>query len=75
MGLCYQWSLDFADPLNLTPRHNRYVLVMIEHISKWLELMPLLDRNNEGVAYAFLEKMCNKFGALVKVLTDQGMEF
>jgi hypothetical protein len=41
MGLGYQWNLDFASPLNLTPRHNRYVLVMIEHFSKWLELMSL----------------------------------
>jgi hypothetical protein len=48
---------------------------MIEHFSKWLDLMPLPDCNNEGVAYAFLDKVCNKFGALVKVLIDQGMEF
>jgi hypothetical protein len=32
MGLGYRWSLDFAGPV--TPRHNKYVLVMIEHFSK-----------------------------------------
>jgi len=36
MGLGYRCSLDFVNPLNLTPQHNRYVLVMIEHFSKWL---------------------------------------
>jgi hypothetical protein len=46
------WIL--ADPLNLTPQHNRYVLVMSEHFSKWLELFPLLDCSNEGASYAFL---------------------
>jgi hypothetical protein len=48
MGLRYQWSFDFANPLSLKLQHDRYVLVMIEHFSKWLELVMLLDRNNEG---------------------------
>ena len=34
MGLGYRWSLDFAGPLSLTIRHNKYVLVMVEHFSK-----------------------------------------
>jgi hypothetical protein len=46
---------------------------MIEHFSKWLELVPLLDRSREGVA--FMDKMFSKFGALVKVFIDQGTEF
>ncbi len=49
MRLGYQWNLDFASLLNLTLQHNYYVLVMIEHFSKWLELMPLPDCSSEGV--------------------------
>jgi len=74
MGLGYQWNLDFVGPLTLTPQHNQYVLVMIEHFSKWLELVPLPDCNSEGVAYAFLDKMFNRFGALTKIITNQGTE-
>jgi hypothetical protein len=48
MGLGYQWSLDLASPLSLTPQHKQYVLVMIEHISKWLELVLLLDCSNDN---------------------------
>jgi hypothetical protein len=44
MGLGYRWSLDFAGPLPVTPRHNKYVLVMIEHFSKWIELVALLGQ-------------------------------
>ncbi len=72
MGLGYRWSLDFAGPLKLTPRHNRYVLVMIEHFSKWLELVPFLDHSNEKITYAFLDMIFKRFGALVKILIDQG---
>jgi hypothetical protein len=46
---------------------------MIEHLSKWLELVPLLDYSSEGVAYAFMDKMFTKFGVLAKVLTNQGI--
>lgn len=48
---------------------------MIEHFSKWLELMLLLDHNNERTTYTFLDRVLNKFGALIEVLIDQGMEF
>jgi hypothetical protein len=75
MGLGYRWSLDFTGPLPLTVRHNRYVLVMVEHFSKWIELVPSPNKSNEGVAYAFLNRVLSHFGAPAKVLTDQGMEF
>jgi len=75
MGLGYRWSLDFASPLSLTFQHNHYVLVRIKHFSKWLELVPLLDHISEGVAYAFLDKMLNRFSASVEVFTNQGMKF
>jgi hypothetical protein len=75
MGLGYRWSLDFAGPLPLMVRHNRYVLVMVEHLSKWIELVPSLNKSSDGITYAFLNKLFSHFGALAKVLTNQGMEF
>jgi hypothetical protein len=48
---------------------------MIEHFSKWLELVPMLDHNNERVAYAFLDRVFWRFGAPIEVFTNQGMKF
>jgi hypothetical protein len=45
---------------------------MIEHFSKWLELVLLLDHNSEEATYAFLDKVLSRFGALTKILIDQG---
>jgi hypothetical protein len=75
MGLGYRWSLDFAGPLPVTPRHNKYVLVMIEHFSKWIELVALPNKFSEGAAYSFLDCVLSRFGAPAEVLTDQGREF
>lgn len=59
----------------IMPRHNKYVLIMIKHFSKWSKVVTLPDKFSEEVAYAFLEKVLSRFGALVEVLTDQGREF
>ena len=75
MGLGYRWSLDFAGPLPLTIRHHRYVLVMIEHFSKWIELVALPEKASAGVALVFLDRVLSHFGAPAEVLTDQGSEF
>jgi hypothetical protein len=75
MGLGYHWNLDFTGPLPLIVRHNRYMLVMVKHFSKWIELVPSPDKSNEGVAYAFLDRVFNHFCAIVEVLIDHGTEF
>jgi hypothetical protein len=48
---------------------------MVEHFSKWIELVPSPDKLNERVAYAFLDRVLNHFGAPTEVLTYQGTEF
>jgi transposase-like protein len=49
--------------------------MMVEHFSKWIELVPSPDKSNEGVAYAFLNKVFSHFGAPAEVLIDQGTKF
>jgi hypothetical protein len=59
----------------VTPRDNKYVLVMIEHFSKWIELVALSDKFSEGTAYSFLDRVLSRFGVPAEVLTDQRQEF
>jgi len=48
---------------------------VVKHFSKWLELVSLLNCSSEGVAYAFLDTIFNKFGVQAKVFTYQGTKF
>jgi hypothetical protein len=48
---------------------------MIEHFLKWLKLVPLLDHNSEGIAYAFLSNMFSSFNTLVEILSIQSAKF
>jgi hypothetical protein len=40
-----------------------------------VELVPLSNHSSEGVTYAFLDKILSRFGALAKVIIDQGTKF
>jgi hypothetical protein len=48
---------------------------MIEHFSKWMELVTLLNRNSERTTYSFMERMFCRFGVSIEVFIDQGMKF
>ena len=75
MGIGYKWSLDFVGPLPPTPPGAKYVLVMVEHFSKWIELVALSQNSLELATAAFLDRVLARFGAPIEVLTDQGREF
>ena len=66
--------MDFAGLLSIIKSHNKYVLVMIERFSEWIELVALHDKFSERVAYAFLNWIFSQFGASTEVLTNQGKE-
>jgi hypothetical protein len=74
MKSCYRWNLDYVRLLLVMLGHNKYVLMMIEYFFKWLHIVALLNKFNEGFAYAFLERILSCFGALAKVLTNQRHE-
>ena len=74
-GLMFRWGIDFAGPMPESERGNKYVLVCIEHMTKWVELIALPDKSSANVARAFLENILSRYGAPGVVLTDQGTEF
>jgi hypothetical protein len=49
-------------------------MIMIEHFSKWVELVVLPDKSSHSTSQVFLQQVLSRFGACVKCLTDQGAE-
>ena len=64
-----------AGELPPTARGNRYVMIAVDHFTKWVELVPLKSKSSADVAHAFLDQVLSRFGAPGEVLTDQGKEF
>jgi len=71
----YRWSCDLARELPQTSRGNVYIMIMIEHFSKWVELVALLDKSSNITSQAVLQQVLSRFGVCAECLTDQGLEF
>jgi hypothetical protein len=74
-GMFYRWSCDLVGELPQTSRGNVYIMIMIEHFSKWVELVALPDKSSHNTSQAFLQQVLSRSGACAECLTDQGSEF
>ena len=71
------WSLISMDlvELNVTAEGNKYVLVVIDHFSKFMQAVPLPNKRSQTVSDAIKDRVFQPFGTPDRVLTDRGMEF
>ena len=74
-GLMFRWGIDFAGPMPESKRGKKYILVCIEHSTKWIELISMPSKSSSNVARTFIENILARFGAPAELLTDQGTEF
>jgi hypothetical protein len=51
----YRWSCDLVRELPQTSTGNVYIMIMIKHFSKWVELIALPDKSSHGTSQAFLQ--------------------
>ena len=68
-------ALDIMGPLPTTTGGNRYVLVMADYFSKWVETAALPDQGAVTVAKALVEKVICRFGIPEELHSDQGRQF
>ena len=54
---------------------NRYILVAVDHLTKWLEAWPIPDQEAKTVTQIFVKQFVSRFGAPVITHTDQGRNF
>ena len=74
-GQFYRFSVDSAGPLRPTKKGHEYVVIIVEHFSKWIELVPLVSLDAASTAAAFHERVLARYGAPVEVVTDNGAEY
>lgn len=60
---------------DITRGHDKYMPVMIEYFSKWVELLALLDKVSKRKTYTFLDGVLSYLGAPLEVFSDQDNDF
>lgn len=74
-GLFYRWGVDLCGPFTETERGNNYVMVCVEHFSKYVVLIPLPSKSAADTTSAFRQHILGMYGACAEVCTDQGSEW
>ena len=57
-----RFSIDVLGPLPRTPRGNKYILVVMDYFSKWVEILPVPDQTAESRADKILNEVISRFG-------------
>jgi hypothetical protein len=70
-----QVHLDFAGPFSETPRGNKYLLLMVDHFTGWVEAKPTRSNSAEDTAWAFYTEWISRYGVPESVITDRGANF
>ncbi|GJW48540.1 reverse transcriptase domain-containing protein [Tanacetum coccineum] len=67
------WGLDFMGPFPQS-RGNKYILVAVDYVSKWVEAQAL-PTNDARVVVKFLRSLFARFGVPKALISDRGTHF
>ena len=69
--------MDFIGPLPASSggRNNKYVLVVVDELSKWPEFFPMRSATAKKVANCLEDQVFCRFGAPKTIVTDNGSQF
>ena len=68
-------AMDILDVCDPTLDGHRYILVIADYFSKWMEAFPIKNKCADTVAGVLVEKIILRFGMPLVIHSDQGREF
>ncbi|GKC57914.1 reverse transcriptase domain-containing protein [Tanacetum coccineum] len=72
-GIFDVWGIDFMGPFP-SSRGNKYILVAVDYLSKWVE-EKVLPTNDARVVVKFLKSLFARFGTPRAIISDRGTHF
>ena len=68
-------ALDITGPLPETEQGNKYVLVLSNYFTRWVEAFPIRDIEAKTVADVMLQGFFSRYGVPKQIHSDQGTQF
>lgn len=68
-------GIDLKGPMPLTANMNRYILVIQDYQSRFIELFAIPDKQAETVADVLVKEYFTRYGVCERLHSDQGSEF
>jgi hypothetical protein len=72
-----KWGLDFMGIVKPVVRYteNQYIIVVIDYITKWVEVQALCDNMAKNIVKFIYEQVIIRFGYSTHLVSDQGNHF
>ena len=68
-------SMDFVGPMTTTYNGNKYLLVFVDYLTRWVEIVPCANRLASTVAEAFKSRILVQHSTPEVLLSDNAPEF
>ncbi|MCG7879381.1 MAG: RNase H-like domain-containing protein, partial [Candidatus Thiodiazotropha endolucinida] len=68
-------ATDILGPLPETESGNRYILVIGDYFTKWVEAFAIPDQTAQTVARCLVKEVVSRFGVPTYIHSDQGRQF
>ena len=68
-------AIDILGPLPETDKGNKYILIVGDYFSKWIEGFSIKDHTAQTVADIIVTEFICRYGVPCRIHTDQGREF
>jgi hypothetical protein len=68
-------GMDLIGPFKRTEQKSKYILVIMDHMTKWVEAFAIPSKKSGVIAKILVEEIMCHYGAPVKLLSDHGKEF
>ena len=68
-------AMDILGPLPESTAGNRYVLVIADYFTKWIEAFPMANQEAGTVANLLVDKVFSRFSMPEQLHSDQGSQF
>ena len=69
------WAIDYMGPLSETTRGNKHLLVVMDHFTKWYEVLPIQNQRASTMADILVNRIFSRFGPPTISHSDQGRNF
>ena len=67
--------IDLSGPLRITPRGNRYIMVICDYFTKWSQAIAIPNKEAKTVAEAYVTQWYSLWTGSTFLMSDQGSEF
>lgn len=68
-------GIDIMGPFPVTARHKRFLLVVVDYFTRWVEIFPISSTTAPVVAEILLDQVFSRYGLPKYILSDNGPQF